>query len=87
MWIFFGHTNYTEKKVHRNNVDFSAMKIRSKKVRGKDGVFSLSKITSKKYVEMTLKFVEIWSSTYCSSVHIELTSIWRGGIVGFIPLS
>ena len=39
MWIFFDHQNYTEKKVHWNNVDVSTMKIRPNKVRGQDMVF------------------------------------------------
>ena len=57
-------------------------KITSKKVRGNDVDFSISKITSKNYVEMTWKFVEIWSSTYRRNIDVESTWIGRGVLVG-----
>ena len=47
MWIFFDHQNYTEKKVHCNNVDVSTMKIRPNKVRGQDMVL----IAQRNYIE------------------------------------
>ena len=40
-------------------MDFSTIEITSKKVRGNDVDFLISKITSKKLVEMTWKFFEI----------------------------
>ena len=40
-------------------MDFSTIEITSKKVRGNDVDFLISKITSKKHVEMTWKFFEI----------------------------
>ena len=52
------------KKIRGNNLDFLTIEITSKKVRGNDVDFSISEITLEKYVEMTLKFVEIWSSSY-----------------------
>ena len=70
------------KKVRGNNGDFSTIEITSKKVCGSNADFSISEITLKKYVEMTWKFVEIWSSTYRPNIHVELTSIWRGVPVG-----
>ena len=45
-------------------MNFSTSEIASKKVRRNDADFSTIEITSKKYVEMTWKFVEIKSSTY-----------------------
>ena len=54
----------------------------SKKVRGNDVKFSIRQIASKKYVEMTWKFIEIWSSTYRRNIHVESTSIRRGVPVG-----
>ena len=45
-------------------MDFSTSEVTSKKVRGNDVDFSIREIASKKCVEMTWKFVEIWSSTY-----------------------
>ena len=43
---------------------FSTIEIPSETVPGNDVDFSISEITSKKYVEMTQKFVTILSSTY-----------------------
>ena len=53
-----------------------------KKVRGNDADFSISEITSKKYVEMMWKFVEIWSSAYWCNIHVESTLIRRGVPIG-----
>ena len=88
---FFNHRNYIKKSTwkqgrffnHRNYIEKSTWKQRgffdhgnlSKKVGGNDVDFSISEITSKKYVEMTWKFVEIWSSTYRRNIHVESTSI------------
>ena len=74
------------KKVRVNNVDFLTVKITSKKVRGSDVDFSTSEITSKKYVEMTWKLAEIWSSTYRCNILVESTSVRRGVPVGINAL-
>ena len=65
----------TPEKVRENDMDFWTIEIPSKKVYGNDVDFSISEISSKMYVEMTLKFVEIWSSTYRRNIHVESTSI------------
>ena len=98
---FFDHRNYIEKstwnnvdilpglitpkKVCGNNVNFPTIEITLKIVRANDVDFLISDITSKKYVEMTWKFVEIWSSAYQRNIHLESTSIWRGVPVGMCP--
>ena len=64
----FSTIEITSKKVRGNNVDFSTIEISLKKVRGNE-------ITSKKYLEMTWKFVEIWSSTYPRNIHVESQKI------------
>ena len=56
--------NYTDKSTWKQR-GFSTIKITSKKVRGNNVDFSTIEITLKKYAEMTWKFVEIWSSTWC----------------------
>ena len=58
-------------------MDFSTREIAPKKVRGNDVDFSISEITSKKYVGMTRKLVEIWSSRYRRNVDVESTLIRR----------
>ena len=74
-WIF--RQSKLSQKRRENDVDFSISEITSKKVRGNDVDFLISKTTSKKCVEMTWKFVEIWSSTYRSNIDIESTTIQR----------
>ena len=77
----FDHPNYFETSTwkelglfdHRNYVG---------KVRGIDVDISTIEITSKKYVESTWKFDEIWSSTYRRNIHVESTSIRRAVPVG-----
>ena len=54
----FSTSEITPEKVRGNNLDFLTIEIMSKKNRGNN--VDLSIITSKKYVEITLKFVEIW---------------------------
>ena len=76
----FSTIEITSKKVRGNNVDFSTIEISLKKVRGNE-------ITSKKYLEMTWKFVEIWSSTYPRNIHVKSTSIWCGVPVGNLEVS
>ena len=70
------------KKVRGNNVDILTSEITSKKVRGNDVDFSTIEISSKTYVEMTCKFVEIWSLTYRRNIHVESRWIRRGVLVG-----
>ena len=71
---FFDHQNYIDKSRWKKRGFFDHGNF-SKKVGGNDMDFSISEITSKKYVEMTWKFVEIWSSTYRRNIHVESTSI------------
>ena len=52
-------------------MDFLTIEITSKEVRGNNVDFSISEIKSKKYMKMTWKFVEIWSSTYRSNIHVS----------------
>ena len=82
--VDFSTIEITSKKVRGNHVDFSTSEITSKKVRGNHVDFStIEKTASKKYAEMTWKFVEIWSSTYGRNIYVESTWI-RGGLpVGF----
>ena len=75
------------KKIRGNNLDFLTIEITSKKVRGNDVDFSISKITLEKYVEMTLKFVEIWSSSYRRNTDVESTWDRHGVPVRLLQLS
>ena len=75
----------TPTNVRGNDVNFPTIEITSKIVRGNDVDFFISDITSKKYVEMTWKFFEIWSSAYQRNIHLESTSIRRGVPVGICP--
>ena len=69
----------SSKKVHGKNVDiFRLAKLPQTKHVETTRIFWTIEITSKKYVEMTWKFVEIWSSTYWCNIHAESTSIRRG---------
>ena len=74
----FSTSEITPKKVGGNNIDFSTSEITSKKVRGNDVEFSISEITSKEYLEMTWKFVKIWSLTYRRNIDVESTWIRCG---------
>ena len=56
-------------------MDFLTVEITPKKVYGNDVDFSISEITSKKYVKMTWKFVEISSWTYRYNIDVESTWI------------
>ena len=80
--VDFSNSEITLKKVRGNIMDFSTSEITSKKVRGNEVDFSISEITLKKYVEMTWKFVEIWSSMYRRNIDVESTWIRRGVPVG-----
>ena len=64
------------KKKHGNDVDFSPIKIVLSKVHQNDLDFLLIKATSKKYVEMTRKFIDIFFQ------NIETPSRHRGVSVG-----
>ena len=68
-------------------MDFSSSEITSKKVHGSEMYISISEITSKKYVEIRWKFVEIWSSTYCRNIHVESKSNRLGVPIGRIIYS
>ena len=61
---------------------FWTIKITLKKARGNQADFSISEVTSKKYAEMTWKFVNIWSLTYRRNIHVESTWIRRGVPIG-----
>ena len=58
--------------------------ITSKKARENDVDFSTSEITSKKYVKMTWKFLEIWKLTYQRNVDVESTPIPQGVALGLL---
>ena len=77
----FRPNNYIQ-KVRGNDVCFSTIGITPIKVRGNNVDFLTIKTTSRKYAEMTQKFVEIWSSMYRRNIHVEWTWIWRGVPVG-----
>ena len=87
---FFVHRNWVEKSIMEimskeiceNEIDILLIKTALNKVRRDDTDFSSIKITLKKYVEMTLKFVDIFSLTCRRNIAIELTLIWRGVSVG-----
>ena len=66
---FFDH-QITTKKVCRNDVDFLSIEITSKNCKKNDVDFSIIKITLKKYVEMTWKFIKIWSLTYRCNIDV-----------------
>ena len=80
--VDFSTIEITSKKVRGNHVDFSTSEITLEKVRGNHVDFSTIEITSKKYAEMTWKFVEIWSSTYRRNIHVDSMCIRRGVPVG-----
>ena len=78
----------TSKEVRGNNVDFSIIKLHRKKVVEATWIFRPAQlhgktyvettwifrsVCGKKYVEMTLKFVEIWASTYRCNIDVEST--------------
>ena len=67
----------TPKKIRGNNLDFWTIKVTPKTVRGNNVKFWTIEITSKKCVEMTWKFIEIWSSTYQRNICVALMLIRR----------
>ena len=82
--VDFSTIKITSRKVRGNNVYFSTIEMMSKKVCGNDVEFSIREITLKKFMEMTWKFVEIWSSTYRRNTHVKSTWIRRGVPVGLL---
>ena len=84
--VNFSTIKITLKKVCGNNVDFSTIEIKSKKVRGKNVDISISEIISKKYVEMTWKLVEIWSSAYRRNIGVDSTFCARWDSFAFKQL-
>ena len=99
---FFDQRNYVERSTwekrgffdHRNCVEKSTLKQRGffdnrnyfKKVCGNNVDSLISEITSKKYMEMTQKFVKIWSSMYWRNIDVESTSIQRGVPIGVVEV-
>ena len=73
------------KKVRGKNLGFFNHRNYIKKSTWKQCGFSISEITSKKYVEVTRKFFEIWSLTYRRNIDVISTLIQRGVLVGIIP--
>ena len=80
----FSTIEITSKKVRGNNVEFSTSEITPIKLRVNNVDFSTIEITSKKYTEMTWKFVKIWSSTYRRNIHVESTLIRRDAPIGML---
>ena len=78
---FLDHRKYIEKSTWKQRGFFDHQNYIEKSTRKRRG-FSISKITSKKYVEMTWKFIEIWSSTHQCNIDIESTWIRRGVLDG-----
>ena len=83
---FFDRQNYVEKSKckergfldHRNYVDYLLTSKLYRKFR------NYVEIISKKYMEMTWKFVEILSSTYQRNIDVKSTSIQRGVLVELV---
>ena len=85
-WIFWPEKLHW-KCMWKQRGFFQPSKLHWKKVSRNNVDFSISEITSKKYVEMTWKFVKIWSLTYRRNIDIKSTWIRRGMSVGFIPIA
>ena len=75
---FFDHRNYIEKSMWKQYGFFGQRNYIEKSTWKQRGFFN-QQMTSKKYVEMTWKFVEIWFSMYRRNIRSESTSIRRGG--------
>ena len=71
-------------KVQRKYVGFSITQITLNKVHRNGNNFSPIEIKSKKYVEMTWKFVDILPLTWRHNMAIESTLIWRGVSFGLV---
>ena len=67
---FFSQRNYTEERPWKRRGFFDHRNY-TKKVCGKNVDLSTIEITSKKYVEMTYKFVEIRSLTYQHNIDVD----------------
>ena len=72
-WIYISFPSKLHQKIHRNNVNFLFIEIRSKKVHQNDIDFLPIEIASK-YVEMRSIFR---SSKLRRTSHVETTSIFR----------
>ena len=81
--VVFSPIEITLNKVCRNDIDFSHIKITLTKVHWNNVHFSPTEITSTRYVEMTWKFVDIFSSMYRYYIAIKSTSIRRGVYFGY----
>ena len=68
----FDHQNYIEKSTWKQQAFFDQQNYTEKSTWKRRGFFD-HEITSKKYVEMTWKFAEIWSSTYRCNIEVEPT--------------
>ena len=79
---FFDQQNYTKKRTSKERGFFDHRNYTEKRTWKRRGFF-FNKVTSKKYVEMTWKFVEIWSSVYRLNVDVELMSIRRDVPIGY----
>ena len=77
---FFSLRNYTDEST-RKQLGFFDQQNYVQKVRVNYVDFSTIEILSKKYAEMTWKFVAIWSSTYRRNIHVESTWIRHGVLV------
>ena len=79
----FSTIEITSKKSTWKQRGFFNQRNYAKKVRGNEVDFSISEITSKKYMEMTWKFVETRSSTYGGNIDVKSMWIRRGVPVGY----
>ena len=69
--VFFDHRNYTERSTLKRCGFLDHQNYIEKKKHGSDVDFSISKITSKKYVQMT------WNSSKFGLRHINVLSTWN----------
>ena len=77
------HRGYLDQRIYIEKIEKSSWKQRgslgqqdyTKKNLETTWIFRSAKLPSKKYAEITWKFVEIWSSTYRRNINVKLTSI------------
>ena len=81
---FFDQRNYIKKCAWKQRGFFDHQNYFKKSTLSTKYDFSISEITSKKYVEMIWKFVEVWSSTFRRNIHVESMSIWLSVPVGVV---
>ena len=82
--VNFSPIKITWKKVCWIDVDLLSIEIWWEKVRRNDVDFSPIKITLKKYVEMKLKFANIFLSMYRCNIDIQSTSMLRAVSIEFL---